>query len=376
MEVRNLDVARPKIQGTEFIHGSILDRQILSKATEGVSCVVHIAAWHGIHEAQGNKTVYEFHDLNVTGTFNVLEASVQHSVKNFLFVSSTSVDNQYSVYGHTKILGEEMCRSYAERHKLRIMILRPRAFIPSWNRTVYSDYIAWAKWFMKGAVHIFDVKQAVIKSISSLTSQMTLNDKVPVLVIDGAYEYTAEDLDTWDKNGEGSTFKKYYEDLYALAMHFGLTPAQKPKILDISTARALIGYEPQYSLRSLLEELKQYGTAGPPPPSLIQASLNLPVGHGMRTIWTSIETNKPIGTKTYITEEEAYKMRKHPNVDAALLDSFLVAVEQDRWALPDERYFISGERGSKVLRRAGLDQWAEVAERQEEKAYENALNSY
>jgi UDP-glucose 4-epimerase len=265
-EVRNIDVARPRINGIEFIHGSILDRQILSKATQGVSCVVHIAAWHGIHETQHSRTAYDFHDLNVTGTFNVLQAAAEHSVKNFLFVSSTSVDNQHSVYGHTKVLGEEMCRDYADRHKLRIMILRPRAFIPPWSRTVYSDYIAWAKWFMKGAVHIFDVKQAVMKSISSLTSQMTLDQKVPVLVIDGAYEYSGEDLDTWDKNGEGSTFRKYYEHHYALAMNFGLNPAQKPKILDISTARALIGYEPQYSLSSLLEELKQYGTEGPPPP--------------------------------------------------------------------------------------------------------------
>jgi hypothetical protein len=120
-----------------------------------------------------------------------------------------------------------------------------------------------------------------------------------------------------------------------------------------------------------LEELKEYGSAGPPLPSQIQASLNLPVGHGMRTIWTSMEMNKPIGTKTYVTEEEVYKMRKDPNVNA-LLDGFLIAVEEDRLALPDERYFISGERASKTLRRAGLDQWAEEAERQEKKAFDDA----
>lgn len=265
-EVRNLDLVPSEISGAEFIRGSILDRKKLSAAAEGATCIVHIAAWHGIHDSQRTKTPYEFHDLNVTGTFNVLQASIDHSVENFVFVSSTSVDDPYSVYGHTKILGEEMCRAYAERHNLRILILRPRAFIPSWNRTVYGDYIAWAKWYMKGAVHISDVKQAVTKSISCLVSQTTLKDKAPSLVIDGAYQYTATDLHDWDKNGKGSTFRKYYDRYYDLAMNYGLNPAQKPKILDISHARTLIGYDPQYSLRCLLEELEHFGSTGPPPP--------------------------------------------------------------------------------------------------------------
>jgi nucleoside-diphosphate-sugar epimerase len=262
--VRIIDVTEPRNSGAEFIQASILDRQGLSAVVQDVDCIVHIAAWHGIHEGQGTKTAYEFHDLNVTGTFNVLQAAADRSVKHFVFISSTSVDDPYSIYGHSKILGEEMCRAYAKRHNMKIIVLRPRAFIPPWNRGVYRNFIEWAKWFMKGSVHVCDVKQAVMKSIAMLTSESHWDETVPVLTIDGAYEYTTEDLKNWDDKGEGSTFRKYYEGFYDIAVKSGLNPAQKPKILDITKAKALIGYSPRYSLKNLLEDLKRYGLEGPP----------------------------------------------------------------------------------------------------------------
>ncbi len=265
-EVVNIDTALPQIPGSIFIKGSILDRTSLAKATHRVNCLVHIAAWHGIHESKGTKSPEEFHDLNVTGTFNVLEAGAKEGVKKIIFISSTSVDNPNSIYGHTKILGEEMCRAYTERHDMEIIILRPRAFIPPWNRVVYRDFIEWGKWFMKGAVHINDVKQAVLKSIERLDSGKHLSEMCPVLIVDGAYEYTTKDLDKWDADGEGSTFRKYYGQYYNLVVTTGLDPARKPKLLNIEKTQVIIGYDPKYSLKNLLEELKQYGLEGPPSP--------------------------------------------------------------------------------------------------------------
>ncbi len=262
----NIDMAPPKTGAGDFVKGSILDRGTLAKAVAGADMVVHIAAWHGIHESQGTKTAEEFHDLNVTGTFNVLEAAAKAGVKKFVFISSTSVDNPGSLYGHTKILGEEMVRNYAERHGMQAIILRPRAFIPSWNRAVYKNFSEWANWFMRGAVHVDDVKQAVLKSIDRLTSGKPLAENAPTLVVDGAYEYTAEDLKDWDKDGPGSTFEKHYAPYHALALAAGLDIARKPKILNIEKTREVIGYEPRYSLKSLLEELKEHGPDGPPAP--------------------------------------------------------------------------------------------------------------
>src|SRR5436305_567017 len=76
-----------------------------------------------------------------------------------------------------------------------------------------------------------------------------------VLTVDGAYEYTDEDLRNWDKEGPGTTFRKYYAEYHDLAVRQGLDPARKPAKLDITETRQRLGYEPLYSLKNLLVEL-------------------------------------------------------------------------------------------------------------------------
>ena len=90
----------------------------------------------------------------------------------------------------------------------------------------------------------------------------------PVLNVDGGYEYTDEDLKAWDKQGAGSTFRKYYAQYTDLAVRNGLDPTLKPETLDISETRRWLGYKPHYSLKNLLQELEKYGPKGPPEPDL------------------------------------------------------------------------------------------------------------
>jgi nucleoside-diphosphate-sugar epimerase len=255
-----IDPAPPHACVKTYFGGSILDRAAVGKAVEGVACVIHIAAWHGIHESRGTKTAYDFHDLNVTGTFNVLQAAAAAGVKRFLFISSTSVADRHGVYGHSKILGEEMSRAYAHRHGMGVVILRPRAFIPSWNTAVYGSFPEWAAWYARGAVHIADVSRAVLCALDLLVKDGGRREPpVRVFTIDGAHDFTKEDLDTWDAEGPGSTFRKYYppED-EALMRKYGLGPARKPKVLDIPDAEKLPGYAPRYSLKNMLQELRRF----------------------------------------------------------------------------------------------------------------------
>lgn len=257
--VSRFDIRPPATTDTAgmYVAGSILNERALTAVMAGMDCVVHIAAWHGIHEVTGQKNVRDFWDLNVNGTFNVLETATWSRVPHFVYISSTSVEDRYGVYGHTKVLGEEMCRAYAARHGLNVIILRPRAFIPPWNTAVYATYTDWAKWFWGGAVHINDVAQAVRLSVMALQHQQFAEP--PVLVVDGAYEYTAVDLETWDADGPGSTFRRVYPDMEALVLKHGLNPAQKPKVYDISETCQTLGYQPQYSLKNLLAELAEKG---------------------------------------------------------------------------------------------------------------------
>ncbi|MCH7663747.1 MAG: hypothetical protein IH859_07750, partial [Chloroflexi bacterium] len=82
----------------------------------------------------------------------------------------------------------------------------------------------------------------------------------------GAYEYSDEDLANWDQGGAGMTFRKYYQEYEEVARKFGLDPAKQPTKKDIAETRKLLGYEPRYSLKNLLDELTQYGEEGPPKP--------------------------------------------------------------------------------------------------------------
>lgn len=259
-----LDIVPPRDSHGVYCHGSILDRDGLARQLVGVDCVVHIAAWHGIHETHGERNVYDFWDLNVTGTFNVFEAAAQAGIDKLVYISSTSVRHQTSLYGHTKVLGETIARTYATRHRMNIVILRPRGFIPHWNRAVYTSFVEWARWFWGGAVHIDDVAQTVIQSVDLLAA--TTLDDILVLTVDGAYEYTDEDLTTWDHDGPGSTFRRYYAAYESLARQHGLHPESKPFTYDMTETQNRLGYVPTYSLRSLLQDLQRYGPAGPPSP--------------------------------------------------------------------------------------------------------------
>jgi len=259
-----LDVRAPLNlkEGAVFIEGSILDRPTLTEIFRGCDCIVHIAAWHGIHETRGQKNAFDFFDLNVRGTFEVFEAAASLGITKIIFVSTTSVYRPDTLYGRSKILAEVIAEDYRKHSNMNVITLRPRGFIPFWNRDVYANYSDWARWFWKGAVHIDDVAAAVILSMNLISRQQPAQQLI--LTLDSAYEYTDADLDHWDADGAGSTFKKYYSEYYDLALSYGLDPALKPTKLDISETVRWLGYKPSYSLASLLSQLAAYGDSGPP----------------------------------------------------------------------------------------------------------------
>ena len=245
-----------------FIEGSVLDRSKLTEIFRGCDCIVHIAAWHGIHEDRGEKDAYDFFDLNVRGTFEVFEAAASAGIREVIFISTSSVYRPNTRYGSSKILAELIAEDYRKNRLMNVVTLRPRGFIPYWDRAVYAKYSDWARWFWKGAVHIDDVAAAVILSLDLLFRRQL--DQQLVLTLDSAYEYTDADLDNWDAEGPGSTFRKYYLEYYDLALSYGLDPSLKPTKLDISETVRWLGYKPSYSLASLLSELAAYGESGPP----------------------------------------------------------------------------------------------------------------
>ena len=115
--------------------GDIRDTDVLKHATEGVDGVIHLAAMWLLHCKDYPRTAF---DVNIGGTFNVLEACVQAGVKRLVYSSSASVYgdavevpmteqhpfNNRNFYGATKIAGEAMCRAFHDRNGLSYVGLR------------------------------------------------------------------------------------------------------------------------------------------------------------------------------------------------------------------------------------------------------------
>src|SRR5438874_5087204 len=114
-----LDIRAPRHfkTGAVFIEGSILDRANLTEIFRGCDCIVHIAAWHRIHEDRGEKNSYDFFDLNVRGTFEVFEAAASDGISKIIFISTTGVYRPNTRYGSSKILAELIAEDY-RRHRL------------------------------------------------------------------------------------------------------------------------------------------------------------------------------------------------------------------------------------------------------------------
>ncbi len=210
-----------------------------------------------------------FFDLNVRGTFEVLAAGcvARHQQNVVYILEPTSIRRPDTLYGRSKLLAEQIVEDFRQFHNMNVVTLRPRGFIPFWNRTVYNDYVEWARWFWRGAVHIDDVAAAVVQSLDLIARQQL--DQRLTLTLDSAYDYTDDDLTHWDVEGAGSTFRKYYLEFEEMARSYGLDPAAKPTKLDIAETIRWLDYRPTFGLKNLLVELATHGEAGPPPPGII-----------------------------------------------------------------------------------------------------------
>jgi len=115
--------------------GDIRDIDILDVAMKDVDYVFHLAAMWLLHCKDFPRTAF---DVNIQGTFNVLEACVNNNVKKLVYSSSASVYgdavqvpmteehpfNNKNFYGATKIAGEAMATAYNDRYDLEVIGLR------------------------------------------------------------------------------------------------------------------------------------------------------------------------------------------------------------------------------------------------------------
>ena len=115
--------------------GDIREVDVLNRAVADADAVIHLAAMWLLHCKDYPRTAF---DVNIAGTFNVLEACVANGVERLVYSSSASVYgdavevpmredhpfNNRNFYGASKIAGEAMCRAFSDRYGLSYVGLR------------------------------------------------------------------------------------------------------------------------------------------------------------------------------------------------------------------------------------------------------------
>ncbi|SMB80378.1 NAD-dependent epimerase/dehydratase family protein [Deinococcus hopiensis] len=195
------------IEGEELVQADLMDFDAVRRALEGVDAVIHLG---GI----ANEHTYErLRDVNIDGTYNVLEAARQAGVQRLAFASSIHTVGFYprseqigtdvpvrpdTYYGVSKVFGEALGRMYFERYGMEFVSVRICSF-----QDMPKDARHLSTWFsprdtvqmFEKAVTVPSVGFLVVAGISGNTRRWMTEDGWDVLGYvpqDNAETYAAE----------------------------------------------------------------------------------------------------------------------------------------------------------------------------------------
>jgi len=264
-KAENLENLKDKVR---VVTGDICDIDIVRDATQGADYVLHHAAVVSVPRSV--KDPIRTNEVNVDGTLNCLVAARDAGVKRFVFAASSSAygDSEelpkredmpslpLSPYGVAKLVGEMYCRVFNDVYGLETVSLRYfNIFGPFQDPT--SQYSAVVPIFIssllagKSPLVYGDGEQSRDFTFIDNAVQANLlavkSEKAPGSVINVAC-------------GARFTLNKLIEDLRDLlgsSVETAYTDARtgdiKHSLGDISTARDLLGYQPEVSFEEGLK---------------------------------------------------------------------------------------------------------------------------
>lgn len=246
-----------------FIKGDIKDFDTCMKACEGVDYVLNQAAWGSVPRSLEMPLFYCAN--NITGTLNMLEAARQNGVKKFVYASSSSVygdepnlpkregreGNLLSPYALTKRCDEEWAKLYTMHYGLDTYGLR---YFNVFGRRQDPDG-AYAAVIPKFIKQLLNGETPTISGDGRQSRDFTYIENVIEANLKAC-------LAPHEAAGEAYNIA-YGGREYLIDIYYGLTkalgidvepnfgPDRKGDIkhsnADISKARKLLGYDPEYS---------------------------------------------------------------------------------------------------------------------------------
>ena len=246
-----------------FIKGDIKDLDVCLKACEGVDYVLHQAAWGSVPRSLEMPLFYNKN--NIEGTLNMLEAARQNGVKKFVYASSSSVygdepnlpkiegceGNLLSPYALTKRCDEEWAKLYTKFYGLDTYGMR---YFNVFGRRQDPDgaYAAVIPKFLKQLMH---GETPTINGDGKQSRDFTYIDNVIEANLKAclAPHEAAGEAFNIAYGGRELLIDIYYGLTKALGVNIepNFGPDRKGDIkhsnADISKARKLLGYDPDYS---------------------------------------------------------------------------------------------------------------------------------
>lgn len=246
-----------------FIKGDIKDLKVCVKACEGVDYVLHQAAWGSVPRSLEMPLFYNKN--NIEGTLNMLEAARQNGVKKFVYASSSSVygdepnlpkiegreGNLLSPYALTKRCDEEWAKLYTKFYGLDTYGMR---YFNVFGRRQDPDgaYAAVIPKFLKQLMH---GETPTINGDGKQSRDFTYIDNVIEANLKAclAPHEAAGEAFNIAYGGREFLIDIYYGLTKALGVNIepNFGPDRKGDIkhsnADISKAKKLLGYDPDYS---------------------------------------------------------------------------------------------------------------------------------
>lgn len=258
----------------DFVKADVRDAQAVLRAMEGVRGVIHLAALVTVFESVDKPE--HTHDVNVTGTFNVINAARLKGAKKIVFASSCAIYGEGdgspmredrlpepgSPYAASKLAGEHYIRVFAWLYGLSGVSLRffnvygPRQD-PS---SPYSGVIS------KFAHDAFSGRNPVIFGDGLQTRDFVYVKDVAQAILSALYSRSAGSGEALNiGTGRETSILSLAETLSGVSGK-KVTPAFSPAraadvrriSANIEKARTLLGFVPAHSLESGLSSLWEY----------------------------------------------------------------------------------------------------------------------
>jgi len=244
----------------EFVKCDIRNKEEVDKAVKGTDIILHLAA-KGSKDPL-NVSFQDALSVNVVGTLNLLEAAEKYGIKKFIYLSSIwvyglpiegilpeyfPIDEIHllkpkSPYGVTKLMAEELLKSYSMRVEFPIIVFRQGATIRrdwGYNKLLSSD--GWGDFFQY--IDVRDVEKAIRLVIENELKGFNLFNLV---AIDSSLSPRIETL---------KIIEKYYPSVKIKNKKY-FTKNPYKSLINTTKIRKELGFKEEFLIKRYLDWIK------------------------------------------------------------------------------------------------------------------------